>query len=154
MVDGFTVDNSEIVNLAADLGAVPDVAGRFIRKAVEVSSRRIKDDWKEQATGFVHAPAFPYSIGYDIATVNAFGASVIQSEIGPDKERRQGALGNLMEFGSVNNPTMGLGAGALERAEDDFQHGLEQALADAEHVAGVDGSVSRSAGAVIRGSYF
>lgn len=132
MADGFSIDTSEIDRLAADLGEVPAKAGRFLRAAVEVTSRHIKDDEREDSKGLAHAPAYPYSVGYDIKILHGFGVSVIQSEIGPDKDRRQGALGNLLEYGSINNPPKAFGKKALQRNEADFQRGIERALDDAE----------------------
>lgn len=157
MPDGFTVDDSELRSLAASLGEVPAVAGRFIRSAVEVSARKVDELWTKTAEGQLGTRGYPFTIGYDISTFQGFGASVIQAEIGPDKERGQGALGNLIEFGGDTNGGLdsrrGAGEAALERVEDDFVKGLSIALDDAEHMAGVDSSITKSAGAVIRGSY-
>ncbi|MEU4570724.1 hypothetical protein, partial [Micromonospora sp. NPDC023956] len=63
------------------------------------------------------APAYPYAITYD-STETPTGAS---ADIGPDKERRQGPLGNILEYGTVKNapiPHMGpAGAAELPRFE-------------------------------------
>lgn len=153
MTDSIRVDFSEVDQLAASLDRVPVTAGKYIHSAVAVTSKNIDKDWEKEALGMVHAPAFPYAVGYDISVFQGFGISTIKSEIGPDKNRPQGALGNLIEFGSINNPPQGLGHGALQRNEADFVRGLAIALEDAEHDAGVDRSVGASGGAVIRGSY-
>lgn len=157
MVDGFTVDTSELNQFAADLGKVPAVAGRFIRAAVEVSARRVKDEWRDETKGILGAPAFPYSIGYDVKSAHLFGQTVVQAEIGPDKDRNQGALGNLIEYGGETQGGLdshrGMGAAALQRTADDLEKGLGRALEDAENVAATDASIVRSAGAVVRGSY-
>ena len=139
------VDFSELDKLAADLGDAPRNVGPNVVKAVEVTARKVKDEWKEQASGMVHAPAFPHSISYDMGANHSFfrntfgggGASEVTAEIGPDKGRAQGALGNLIEFGSRNNPPQGLGHGALQRNEGDFQRGLEIAVDDAMREAGL-----------------
>lgn len=139
------VDFSELDKLAADLGEVPDNVGPNLVKAVEVSARNIKDDWKGQASGMAHAPAFPHSISYDMGANHSFfrntfgggGANLITAEIGPDKGRTQGALGNLIEFGSRNNPPQGLGHGALQREEAGFERGLTKAVDDAMREAGL-----------------
>ncbi len=139
------VDFSELDRLTADLGAVPDDAARFIAKALEVSATNIKDDWRDNAKGMAHAPAFPYSITYDL-TENASllrnalgggGVNEFSAVIGPDKGRTQGALGNLIEFGSRNNPPMGLGHGALQREQAGFQRGVDKALSDAMEAHGL-----------------
>lgn len=157
MADGITVDDSELRAYARDLGEVNSIAGRYIRSAVEVSARKVKDYWRDDVDDIKGAAAFPFSIGYGIKTFHGFGVSVIQAEIGPDKDRNQGALGNLVEFEGEKDGGLssneGAGEAALERVEDDFVKGLAIALADAEHAAGVDSSVVRSAGAVMRGSY-
>jgi hypothetical protein len=153
MSDGISIDFSEIDQLSASLGNVRANAGKYLRSAVAFTAKNIDKDWERESKGLQHAPAFPYSITYDISTFAGFGVSVIQADIGPDKDRAQGALGNLIEFGSVNNPPQGLGHGALQRNEADFEKGLSLALEDAERDAGVDGSLGASAGAVIRGSY-
>lgn len=153
MADGISIDFSEIDTLAAQLANVGPNAGKYINSAVQFTAKKIDKDWEREAKGMLHAPAFPYSITYDVSTFQGFGVSVIQADIGPDKERPQGGLGNLIEFGSVNNPPQGLGHGALQRNEADFEKGLAMALEDAEHDAGVDSSVTKSAAAVIRGGY-
>lgn len=153
MADGFDIDSRELDRLAADLGEVADTAGRYVRAAVEVSARRVKDDWRSRAKGFLFAPAFPRSITYDVDTFQGFGASVLQADIGPDKAGPQGALGNLIEYGSVNNPPMGLGHAALQANEADFEHGLSEALLDAEAVLRANSSVVSAAAAVIRGRF-
>lgn len=131
MPDGMEFDFTELNKLAADLGEVPKAIGPFVRKAVEVTARKVRDDWRDNAKGMPHAPAFPYSISYDLKGGNAARGSQIDAEIGPDKGRPQGALGNLIEFGSVNNPPQGLGHGALQRNQEDFATGLSRAEDDA-----------------------
>lgn len=126
------IDNSELDKLAADLGEVPARSGKNLRKAIEVTARNVRDEWRKNATGMAHAPAFPYSITYDIeGSGNRATGSRLEAEIGPDKDRPQGALGNLIEYGSVNNPPQGLGHGALQANEADFERGIDRAIDDA-----------------------
>lgn len=125
-------DFSEFDRLATDLGNVAADAGKNIRSAVEVGSRNVKNDWRDSSRGLPHAPGLPGSITYDIKTFHGFGVSIVEGEIGPDKARYQGALGSLVEYGSVNNPPMGLGHGALQREQEDFVKGITMATADAE----------------------
>ncbi|UOQ60383.1 hypothetical protein MUN76_15345 [Leucobacter rhizosphaerae] len=125
------VDWREFQELIQDLEDVPETAGKYIRKAVQVTATKVKDHWRDQAKGLPHAPAFPFSITYDLKGFQGFGSTVLSAEIGPDKGRRQGALGNLIEFGSVNNAPQGLGQAALNANEADFATGIEKAIADA-----------------------
>lgn len=60
----------------------------------------IKRGAQRRWAGLRHAPALPASVSYDV--IPGFGG--VSVEVGPDKSRRQGPLGNLLEFGSVNNP--------------------------------------------------
>lgn len=128
-------DFSELDKLAADLGDVGEKAGQHVRRAVEISARNVKEYWAENAKGMDHAPAFPASITYDMGANHSLlrnvfgggGANSIQADIGPDKDRTQGALGNLIEYGSRNNPPMGLGHGALQRESENFEWQISKA---------------------------
>ena len=101
-----------------------------------------------------HAPAFPYSITYDIGVgygqtlgqsvgsvigggIASAQSSTLRAEIGPDKGRAQGALGNLIEYGSVNNPPQGIMHGAVQANEADFDKGVDKAIDDALKVVGL-----------------
>ncbi|MGX9346639.1 hypothetical protein [Microbacterium sp. KNMS] len=147
MADEIRIDNSDFSKLSADLGDVPENTGKYARQAIEVTARNVRDTARENAKGMDHAPAFPYSITYDIGattnqTVAQAAASVLTgatqatsstlfAEIGPDKDRPQGALGNLIEYGSVNNPPQGIMHGALQANEADFEKGIDRAVDDA-----------------------
>jgi hypothetical protein len=138
MADGFTVDMSEVNQLAADLGEVPNTAGRFMRSAVEVSARNVKNEAARTVGGRRHFRQAAAAIDYELKTLQAFGVSVIDAEIGYSKSKPAGALGNLVEFGApgANNnlaPTSDLQK-ALDATQSDFERGLSKALEDAEAV--------------------
>jgi hypothetical protein len=138
MADGIEVDASDLSKLASQLGEVPPRSGRNLRQAIEVTARHVRDTWRENAVGMAHAPAFPYSITYDVhGSGNSGSGSQLEAEIGPDKSRAQGALGNLIEYGSVNNSPMGLGHAALQTNEADFERGIDRAVEDALRAAGL-----------------
>jgi hypothetical protein len=138
MAEDFAVEGTQnFVQASHDLGSVPDKAGPFINSAVQHTSRLVRDSWRERSSGSPYAPAFPYSITYDLTVYRGFGVSLLRSEIGPDKARPQGALGNLLEFGSVNNPPRGFGLAALQEHEDDLERGLDQSIDDALKAAGL-----------------
>ena len=123
------LSSSELNRLVADLHEVPEGAHRNIRKAVQFTAHGIRDTAREFASGIRHAPHYPRAITYDI---DDRGVGVgVGAEIGPEKERRQGPLGNVLEYGTVNNaPYAHLGP-ALDRWSPDFSQGLEKAAADA-----------------------
>lgn len=72
----------------------------------------IKKDWRANArqTAGKHGKLYPRSISYDIAP---YGPDLTMATIGPDKGGPQGALGNLLEYGSVKNPPHNDGGRAL-----------------------------------------
>lgn len=128
----FKFDYTDAYRLAADLGDASG-DGREYSKALQVTAYKVMQAWRGKATGDPHAPAYPYSISYD---VHGAGAN-LTAEVGPDKKRRQGALGNLKEFGSVNNPPRGYGAAALQENIPDFEKGISKATDDALKRAGL-----------------
>lgn len=142
MPDGIEANSSDLGKLSADLGKAPTASSRNLRAAIEVTARNVRDVARTNASGMAHAPAFPSSITYDWAgdthgggALGAFvggsGAYDLEMEIGPDKDRPQGSLGNLIEYGSVNNPPQGIMHGALQANEADFEAGVEKAIDDA-----------------------
>lgn len=130
-------DFSEIDQLAANLADVPREAGPNIRKAITVTSIKTKKDWQEPLKGSASLPALPYAITFDITTSRGSGSSVIKSEIGFDKERNQGALGNISEYGTPQTTGRGYGLRALQLNQDDFEAGIAIAIEQAEKKAGL-----------------
>jgi hypothetical protein len=90
----------DLRKLVVDLDAAAGIAARDSRAVVAKGLLNIKTDSRRRAPGLAHAPAYPRAITYDV-TQTATGA---WGEVGPDKDRRQGALGNLLEYGSIKNP--------------------------------------------------
>lgn len=88
-------DLSELNTLALDLGKGNALLVTQARKIIEVAAQKIKKEMANEARGIGHAPSFPDSITYDVHGLEA--------EIGPDKSRRQGALGNILYFGTSHN---------------------------------------------------
>lgn len=102
--------------LAAELAAA---GARMMAQATALTSKgalNIKNDWRANASGLKHAPQYPNSITYDLIRSPA----EIAAEIGPDKSKPQGALGNLIEYGSSKNPPHLDGARALAAEEPRF----------------------------------
>ena len=106
--------------LVASLGRVSATITVATRAVVERGGFNIKKAWAEnaRASSGVHAPHYPASISYDM-----HGLLV---EVGPDKGRTQGPLGNLLEYGSTNSPPHWDG----QRAMDDEAPKFERALGD------------------------
>jgi hypothetical protein len=95
-------------------------ARRDARAVTMRGAMNIKRDWKSNARSSApkHAPAYPSSIGFDLA---AYGPDIWMAIIGPDKGGPQGALGNLLEYGSVHNPPHRDGGRALDVEEPRFE---------------------------------
>ena len=88
-----TVDTHELVQLADDLDKIPAETRPKFSKCVEKGALNIKNGMRADATGHPTFRYFPTSISYDMT-------GDFSAEIGPDKGRVQGALGNLLYFGT------------------------------------------------------
>lgn len=116
-------DVSEIRKLEQDLGRIP---GRMVPPmiaAVTKSAKSVQDAMRAEAGGHAHFPHFPSSITSEVKVK----AGLIQGEVGPDKALTQGALGNILYFGtSKNAPVLNINAG-IDREAPAF----EKAVTDA-----------------------
>lgn len=99
----------------ADRDVVPEA-----KKVLAKAALNIKNDARKKASGIRHAPAYPRSIGYDTDWQGTLG----RAEIGPDKDKRQGALGNILEYGTVNNPPLAHLGPALDYEGPNFERYL------------------------------
>lgn len=125
-------DFSEVNRLAADLGDAPAKVIPNVRKAVEVTARNVKDDWRSGAKALsgAHAKRYPGSIDYTME-LNTDGE--IGAEIGPSLGGRwgQGSLGILEDApGGVGSRPQKAGTKAAKKAEKDFENGLLKAVGD------------------------
>lgn len=124
-------DFSEVLSLAADLTRVPDAANRNVRKAIEVTARHVRDDWRQGAEvsrGDGYTDRYASSIFYDVE----IGAGEIAAEIGPELGRPGGSAGFLEDAGGgVQAAPQHAGRNALEANEADFERGLEIAVFEA-----------------------
>lgn len=121
-MSGFEITGMD--QLVAMFAKAPDHAAANVVKAGNVFGSKVKRIWAALDSGLAHAPAYPRSISYDL-TIKVEGVEV---EIGPDKSMPQGALGNLIEFGSAHNPPHGSGAKALAASAGDLERGVAIAM--------------------------
>ncbi|WP_431999329.1 hypothetical protein [Streptomyces sioyaensis] len=93
-------------------------AAHEMTRVVTRGALQVKNGWRDnaQASSGKHAPHYPRAISYDVHPIPG-GA---HAEIGPDKGRTQGALGNLLEFGSVHNAPHNDGGRALAQEDPRF----------------------------------
>lgn len=120
-------DTSEVADLADVLVNTADVAPVQARKVVAKGALNIKRDAQRRTSGLAHAPAYPRSITYDSHETPTGG----WAEIGPDKTRRQGALGNILEFGTVKNAPIPHMLPAAEAERPKFEKAMEDLAAKA-----------------------
>jgi hypothetical protein len=127
MADRVSIDLRELDELVADIGRVGIRTEARVRPVVAKGALNIKTRWAELWADLESAPRLAAAVTYDLEqSATAFGAL-----IGPDKDRPQGALGNLVEFGSVNNaPTPG-GQPALDEEAPRFEAAIASAAASA-----------------------
>ena len=111
--------------LVADLRDAPGKAQRKVDGVVKKGAVNIRDDWRQRASGLRHAPLYPRSITFD----SGWDGSTYEAQVGPDKDLPQGALGNLITFGSVNNPPTGHDVAVADAEAPKFQKAMED-LAD------------------------
>lgn len=94
--------------LAAHLEGAAEDVGPEAKKVLAKAAFNIKRDAQKKASGIAHAPNYPRTISYD----TWWRGEVGRAEIGPDKDkelgggphRTPGNLGNILEYGTVNNP--------------------------------------------------
>lgn len=124
-------DFSELNELSADLGQVPLRVIPNIRKAVEITARNVKDDWKAGVPSIQSRGSrlFESSIDYDLQ-LNSDGA--ISAEIGPNLDRVGGSFGLLEDApGGVRSAPQHAGRKAAKKNEQDFMDGLAKAIEEA-----------------------
>ena len=100
---------------------------RVRKEARQVTMRgavNVKNNWRAnaRASSGKHAKHYPRAVGFDFA---AYGPDLWMATIGPDKAGPQGALGNLLEYGSVHNPPHNDGGRALATEMPQFLAQME-----------------------------
>lgn len=128
----MTDEFGDLARLEADLRRAPEIAKRNIDKALEVTARNVKDDWKQGAEvgaeKWNYADDYAASITYDMQ----YSRDTIEAEIGPQLGRPGGSAGFLEDApGKVLASPQHAGRDALEANEPDFIRGLEEAILDA-----------------------
>jgi hypothetical protein len=106
-------DSPDMAALVADLGKIP---GRMVKDQVAVvtkGAQNVKKDWANRWSGLSHAPHIHRAISYDVNT----RPGEVSAEIGPDKDKMQGPLGNVIEYGTSNNAPIPGGGPALKAEE-------------------------------------
>lgn len=116
-------DTSDVDKLAADLGKIPGKMVAPMTAALTVSAQSLQEAMRADAAGHPHAPYFPASITSEVHVK----VGQISAEVGPDKGLRQGALGNILYFGtSKNGPVLDIN-GPLDAESPKFEKTISDA---------------------------
>ena len=102
-----SVGSADLASLIAALAKAPDEVTKAARGVLQKGALNIKNALNQQAANSPHFKGMAGSVTYD----TEIRRHSITAEIGPDKERRGGALGNLFFFGGANG---GGGTGDLD----------------------------------------
>jgi hypothetical protein len=121
----------DLTSLAADLSDAPRKAARNVRKAVEVTARYVRDDWREPLKGSQYVPAGAYSVTYDVTGGAGLRGDAIVAEIGPELARNQASIVGILEMGTPTTGPRGFGLAALQKNQGDFERGLAIAIEEA-----------------------
>jgi hypothetical protein len=113
--------SAEFEAFAADLAEAPARLAELLPPVVSKGALNVKTAWRANASGNAHAPHYPASITYDIEE----RPGSVSAEIGPDKNKTQGPLGNILEFGTSKNPPHNDGGRALAAEEPRFIEACE-----------------------------
>jgi hypothetical protein len=120
-------DFYEFKELAADFDGAAAVLQKNSATAVKVTCLKTKQTWRDKLKGSATLPGLPYAVDFDVDEL----VGRIEAEVGFNKGRRQGALGNVSEFGTPTVGPRGFGLASLEENLDDFVTGQEKARDDA-----------------------
>jgi hypothetical protein len=120
-MDRIGLDGSELAFVVTSIDKASAVAAAEAAKVVAKGALNIKNGARRRITGLPHARRYPYSIDYDLY-VTGRGAV---ADVGANKDKPQGALGNLLEYGSRNNPPHPHIRPAAEAEEPRFVKAME-----------------------------
>ena len=120
-------DGGDLERLAKDLVRATERITPETRQVVQRGALNIKKGWQASWAGHPTYKMLPAAITYETRTL---GMAIV-GEIGPDKARPQGALGNIIEVGTSKNAPNPGGGPALRDEAPRF----ERALADAAEKA-------------------
>lgn len=118
------MDLSEVDAYIAEIGRVPGKLRDEVIKVGEKGALNIKRDWTQAWSGRSYIGPLSRSVSYD----RRFKGTVVEWEIGPDKSKAQGALGNIIEYGSLNNPPIPGGLPALDKEAPRTEQHLSEVL--------------------------
>jgi hypothetical protein len=118
---GIGFDTHEITVFADAINKASRVAPADASKVVFVGAINIKKDAARRIRGHKRLKKLPWSIDFD--TYRSFKGPA--AEIGPNHAKGQGALGNVAEYGTVNNPPIPFMRPAADAEQPRFEKAME-----------------------------
>jgi len=118
---GIEFDTHEITVLADAITKASRVAPADAAKVVFVGALNIKKDAAQRIRGHKRLKKLPWSIDFD--TYRSLKGPA--AEIGPNHAKGQGALGNIAEYGTVNNPPIPFMRPAADAEQPLFEKAME-----------------------------
>lgn len=119
-------DASDVYEFALGLDKSISDVRKTMRPVVARGALNVKKDLQQDADGHAHFRYLPATISYDTKVLQG----EISAEIGPDKDKRGGAIANVLYFGTSHNPAVLDINGPLDREEPRFVEAIENAIED------------------------
>lgn len=125
-MSGVEFDFTEVNELAAILEGVPNVAADNVRKALQVTSTNVKEEWR-RAANRTNLGQYSGDVTYETKVSKA----LVSAEIGPTADGDGGSLGIVEDApGGVRSAPQHAGRDAARRNEKDFVKGVLIAAAE------------------------
>lgn len=119
-------DVSDVYEFALGLDKDASDVEKSMRPVLQKGALNIKTEMQEQASGHPRFRYLPAAISYDTTVTR----SEIRAEIGPDKDKRGGAIANLLYFGTSKHGAVLDINGPLDHEEPRFIKAIENAIED------------------------
>lgn len=123
----FYIDTSELRRLSENFGKIAGSAVKDVDLVVKKGAQNVKEEMAADVRTSRHfvgkkGPGLESSMSYD----SAYSVGTVRYEVGPDKSRPGGALGNIYYFGT----SRGGGSGDIEKPIRSEEPRLQSALLD------------------------
>jgi hypothetical protein len=121
-MDHVGFDGRELAYVMTALDRASVVAPAESAKVVFVGALHIKQDARRRISGHPHFKALPYAIDFDPVTTTSRAA---YTEVGVNKGKKQGPLGNIPEYGSLTLAPMPYMRPAVEAELPKFEAAMD-----------------------------
>ena len=104
MADRIDINLTEVTVLASQVEGFRQRLGPAMKDVTSKGALNIKNAARDSImaqTRHIYVKQYPNSISY---TLTKSTQTMVEAEIGPDKNKPQGALGNLLEYGTSRVP--------------------------------------------------